>query len=437
MFFLKSLLLILFFYFVFAEERQELSGDCKEIDDFFKERNTSVGICEVNSKGEVVIIELNNGISEECIKKALSYNSITKLEYHKYGSTPYYSPKYNKFPPEIANLTNLEEFSYTFTGYKDYIKTGIEDGVLNLSKSMKKLSFRGIVISQSNINEISTLTNLETLHLSYFNRPDESFDMDPLKSLNKLKSLEMANSGYTILGDMPKVVYSSSKTLTHLVITSHSITKISKDFSQLTKLKYLRLSGCGLTNIFDYLKDFKNLEYLDLYYNNITDELPEYLNDFKNLKYIDVSRNPKITGKVLTNSNLETCIYDTNYKLCLPRNDIKCLKNNNYGYEECEPISVDGQCGNGHGRCSNGYCCSKYGWCGKGEKYCGAGCQKEFGGCDQNDSPIEDDKYTTTGKCGNEDGKCRSGQCCSKYGWCGTGEIYCGSGCQKEFGGCN
>jgi len=306
-----------------------------------------------------------------------------------------------------------------------------------------------------------TLTNLEYLDLSYFNRPAESFNVDSLKSLTKLSVLELKNEGYVRFETMPEVVYSSADTLNHLVINGHGIGEITDRFSKLKNLKHLDLRGCELSTILDYVKDLKKLEYLDVSYNNINTELPESLNKLGNLKYIDLSDNTNITGKTLILSNLETCVYDKKYELCMPSNDIKCLKDNGYGYTECEKplgVTTDGQCGSGHGICGEGYCCSRYGWCGNTPMHClkTEGCQDQFGKCEgqsttttpttttsnettstSSPSPSSDIGYTSTGKCGPNDGKCRPGQCCSKYGWCGSGKAYCEAGCQKEFGGCN
>jgi len=497
--FFKSILFALSISLAFADQN-EMKGDCKEIYDFFDLRNTTSSLehCIVDNDGKVTNLGLKSyEITEECVKKALSYNTITNLVYDKIGPTPSHNPVYSIFPPEIANLTNLEEFSFHFGGYRPYAKTGISDGALKLSKSLKKLSISGIVATQSNIDDIATLTNLEQLDLSYFNRPANVINLDSLKSLSKLNFLELKNEAYVHLDNMPGAVYASAKTLTHLVIRGHGIGSVTDDFSKLKNLKELDLRGCELSNILDYLEDMKNLEYLDVSYNNINGELPDYLNDFKNLKFISLSDNINITGKTLTIANLNTCIYESKYELCMPKKDIACLQNNNYGFKDCknpeeESVTPDGQCGNGHGRCPEGQCCSRFGWCGTsslhcsiadgcqsnlghcngnedeaidgrcgsgygkcpsgkccskegwcgtGDNFCGAGCQKEFGGCndvESNPTPDPDDgPYTETGKCGATDGKCRPGQCCSKYGWCGASEAYCGAGCQKEFGGCN
>jgi len=458
-FFIKSVIFAILIWVVTATG-DEYEGECKELYDFFDYRNnTSLSGCEVDSEGKIISLGLSSyTITEECVKKALSYNTITKLYYYKSGATPYHSPEYTKFPPEIANLTNLEDFSFSFGGFKDYAKTGIADGALKLSKSVKKLSIKGIVMSQSNVDDISTLTNLETLDLSYFNIPSNSFNADPLKSLTKLTTLELKNDALVFFDTIPEVVYSSADTLETLIIHGHEIKEVTDKFPELKNIKHLDLRGCKLTNVLDYVKDFKDLEYLDVSMNEIDTELPESLNELENLKYIDLSRNTKISGKTLTNSNLVTCVYDLQYELCMPSSDIQCLQNNSYGYPECEKpleVTTDGECGSGHGKCAEGYCCSRFGWCGSTPLHCNVseGCQSKFGKCDETPAtntttddeptvtsspePTSDDVYTETGRCGPNDGKCRPGQCCSKYGWCGTGKAYCEAGCQKEFGGCN
>jgi len=186
-FLLKSITLALCIPLAFADE-SEFKGDCKEIVDFFTERDASQSIngCEVNSKGKVIAVDIDNQyITEECVKKTASYNTIKKLHYTKFSSNPVNNPVYKIIPPEIANLTKLEEFSFSFQPYRSYARTGIADGNLKLPKSLKKLVISGISASQTNIDEISTLTNLEHLDLTYFNRPHEKFSFKPLETLKK------------------------------------------------------------------------------------------------------------------------------------------------------------------------------------------------------------------------------------------------------------
>ena len=117
-------------------------------------------------------------------------------------------------------------------------------------------------------------------------------------------------------------------------------------------------------------------------------------------------------------------------------------------YTSVPTISSDGKCGQGHGACPDDKCCSKYGYCGTTYEHCyiSKGCQLGFGSCIDNTktsttSPQPttpaNQKISTNGKCGKEDGRCPNGYCCSQYGWCGNTSDYCGKGCQSEFGVCN
>ncbi|KAL2863281.1 uncharacterized protein BJX67DRAFT_374734 [Aspergillus lucknowensis] len=110
------------------------------------------------------------------------------------------------------------------------------------------------------------------------------------------------------------------------------------------------------------------------------------------------------------------------------------------------PTSTDGNCGansDTHATCLNsefGDCCSEKGFCGSSSLYCGVGCQKEFGTC--NDA--SDLSVSTTGTCGDRARKASDlnvtclgsewGDCCSGSGYCGGNATYCGEGCQGAFG---
>ncbi|ORX56599.1 hypothetical protein BCR36DRAFT_280240, partial [Piromyces finnis] len=45
--------------------------------------------------------------------------------------------------------------------------------------------------------------------------------------------------------------------------------------------------------------------------------------------------------------------------------------------------------------------------------------------------------FATAKRCGKDVGECDEGECCSKYGFCGKSKMYCGSGCQSEYGLCD
>jgi len=247
--------------------------------------------------------------------------------------------------------------------------------------------------------EISNLTNLESLDLS-FNRKMNG-NLEPLANLKKLKNLDL------------------------------SLNEFNQSLEPLSNLKYL--------------------ENLYLKRNNFT-SIPESFNNLSNLKVITFTDNQNIEGKALTNKNLETCSYGSDYyskyipKICLPKNaNTECLSYREVDdYKPCsssdndndnkDKVSTNGRCGINDGKCPNNECCSEYGYCGRSEKHCGTGCQSEFGQCGTSSAPSL--PTSTNGKCGSKDGKCPNNECCSKYGYCGTSDKYCGTGCQSEFGQC-
>ncbi|ATY64953.1 chitin deacetylase [Cordyceps militaris] len=105
-------------------------------------------------------------------------------------------------------------------------------------------------------------------------------------------------------------------------------------------------------------------------------------------------------------------------------------------------ISPDQTCGGGKGyTCQGskyGSCCSFYGFCGFSDMYCGTGCDGDFGTCN-NVPPGTSD--TTNGLCGAKfSATCLnfgSKTCCSENGFCGDTSAHCGAGCQSDFGRCD
>jgi len=270
-----------------------------------------------------------------------------------------------------------------------------------------------IDLSQTNINELAELSNLEDLKLNKDAFP-ETLDYDPLKKLQNLSSLTINSmDGQVKFEEIPEFIYSLTN-LKNLVVINQNIEIIPKNLSQLTKLEHLDLSN-----------------------NKIDAELPESLSSISNLKYVDFRGNRNLKGKTLTNEKLESCYYEGNYNLCMAK-EMECLNDTGINFNECledSYISTNGKCGKGNGRCPSGKCCSKYGWCGTGDNFCSIsfGCQSEFGDCtDKTPNPSDI-------KCGEKDGQCPSGLCCNKDGYCGNGDDYCSltEGCQIAFGTCN
>jgi len=312
----------------------------------------------------------------------------------------------------------------TFSPLKDIKITTVEVGVaggelrkniINGFKYAEYLLIEDVQFTQDSINEIANLSNLKELIITDSGFTN-SVDYNSLKKLKKLTTLEIVSKdNQEKFEEIPEFVYS------------------------LTNLKRLVIKGQNIDIIPNKLSQLTNLEYIDFSFNTIDSELPESLNSLSKLKYINFEGNRNLTGKTLTNDNLEFCFYEKHFTLCKAK-DMQCLDNLGLNFNECvadDHISTNGQCGKGYGRCPSGKCCSKYGWCGTGENFCSIsfGCNSDFGECtsDENSDPSPSNV-----KCGEKDGKCPSGQCCNKDGYCGEGNSFCSveKGCQKEFGTC-
>jgi len=402
------------------------ASDCDEIQKYLQERkidyNYNIRKCVCTKDGKLDTIKITNeNLEEKDLNKILSYNTIKNLDYYhglycENCDDDVEFSKYDKVPKAITKLPKLETLSLSYNGYREYARDTIGKDVLKLSNTVKSLTLAGVEINEDNVNEISKLTNLETLNIISSVRARKDMEFDALKSLTKLTTLEITDFHHFELENIPNFIYS------------------------LTNLKSLTIKGQNIKTIPDKLSTLKNLTYLDLSGNQIDSELPESLNNLSKLEHINLQENVNIKGKTLTNSSLKKCIYESKYSLCKAK-DMNCFENN-VTFEACKSdktnvISSDGRCGKDYGKCPSGQCCSKYGWCGTKDNYCKpeSGCQSEYGTCKTND---DSKKISNNNRCGKDYGSCPSGQCCSKYGWCGTDDKYClaAKGCNPEFGKC-
>jgi len=291
-------------------------------------------------------------------------------------------------------------------------------------------------LSQTNIDEIATLTNLKELYISGVNFKD--LDFSPLSKLkNNLKILYFYGEEDNYVTEFPKFVYSLSS-LEELYLAGHKFKSshtIPKDIGSLKSLKKFEMTDMEIVGGLDPLATMENIEEIYLNYCKIDDEIPESLNNLKKLKAFEVYETG-IRGKALTNESLRRCGYGKTDKVCKTK-DLRCLEGRDK-IKNCEEVSdstitTNGRCGNGNGRCPDGECCSKYGYCGKSEKHCypSNGCQANLGDCFN--YPV-----STDGQCGPDHGRCPDGQCCSKYGYCGNSDKHCliSKSCQSDFGKC-
>ncbi|ORX88228.1 L domain-like protein [Anaeromyces robustus] len=174
---------------------------------------------------------------------------------------------------EISKLTNLKELKLSYCGYD-------EDVTIEPLKNLKSLEALGIVGGTSHCQEsvdvfggndcplksisksIFTLTNLKT-----FNITGQFGSTIPFESLSNLKNIE------------------------NLDISLNKLNTIPESVKDLKKLKYLNISFLfGIKTLPNFICDFEKLERLDAEYGNI-ESLPKCIGNLKNLKHLQLKEN--------------------------------------------------------------------------------------------------------------------------------------------------
>jgi len=199
---------------------------------------------------------------------------------------------------------------------------------------------------------------------------------------------------------------------------------------------------CGITE--EYCGNGCQIEYgicgiIDNLANNSTDIADESIDRSGNLDTYTTDNTNNNNQNVVTNSTNANSITSTTSTNNTNNNNAGVVLGNINSNIKCGPM-------NNNNICPDNECCSENGTCGITSLYCGKGCQIDYGRCD--DSQISsvtstlrqaNIKMSKDGKCGpkNNNTICPNNKCCSKYGYCGTTSTYCDKGCQIDFGRCN
>jgi Leucine-rich repeat (LRR) protein len=276
-----------------------LSSGCDGID---KTLSNSVGKCTTNEKGEITGLEIiNNYLNEEQVNKLLSYD-LTNLSYTigMLDGTDEIPDRegFTGVPTAISNLKNLESLKIFFDSYIHPCSSDCEfAGITNIGKdilknlkNLKSLYIGGINVSQDNIDEISTLENLEELTF-YFSYLDDTIDYKPLGNLKKLYKLNVQNTalGYLTLENeyiykkIPEGLVKANKGIKELTMRINAVT-INKD--DLPNLEKLKISNGDVD--LSYLEQFDKITDLEISYRgNYAGFGDEYI--FSNMK-VDLSK---------------------------------------------------------------------------------------------------------------------------------------------------
>jgi len=238
-------------------------------------------------------------MNSKIFKKILSYPTIEKIELSNYSFN-------QEYVDIIGDATNIKEINVTSGEFAKNLKYDSWDHVENLyieqvsnfkyfnypNNTLKNLKTFLVGITSSDIKKIGTLTNLKGLELA--DRDLKDVNLEPLKNLKKLTSLEIN----TTFGD-------------------------------------------GITEIPDFIFDFKNLELLDLGENNIS-KIPDKIKNLKNLKYFSIFvNNVTSISKELGNLKIEELNIEQNKLKSIPDMvyNLKSLKKLDFSVNEIKSIS--------------------------------------------------------------------------------------------------
>jgi len=212
--------------------------------------------CENNSNGEVVSMDIvNRFLNEEKFDPVCEAYSktITKLEFYVRESI--YSDSLKDLPLSISKLVNLEEL--IIDNSSNYGNPVIPDNFFKTLKSLKKISLNGYYLSQSNINEIGTLKNLEQLDLIRC-KVGEDVDLTPLYNLKKLNSLVISTDQAFLNQDWIQNFKNIKELQLIAMETNPEVLRKIGALTNLEKLYILCNSESGELD-FNTLKNLKNL----------------------------------------------------------------------------------------------------------------------------------------------------------------------------------
>jgi len=164
-------------------------NQCKDVITYLHGRNPSyekygsfdkvedIRKCRTNQNGEItdLLIE-NQHLSKEEVEKIISYKTIINLVYiiaeESYSTR---NPEYDAFPDKITKLSNLRKLTLVgANNFGTYISS-IPKNFLKKLKGVTELEIETVKLSNNNIKELATLTNLNKLSINYCDGPEGYF----------------------------------------------------------------------------------------------------------------------------------------------------------------------------------------------------------------------------------------------------------------------
>jgi len=295
-------------------------GECEQFKQFLKEINSEITIkkCTTNDAEQMNMVNLTGqNISQIVIDKIATYKNLETVSFNKINNYP-------------ANLDfkplHIKKVSiYNLGDGRRNIYSGkyLQSDSLKTLKNIENLRIAGYNISQNNINDISTLTNLK--HLEFFQCGyDKNLNYNEFKSFKNLEYLYLTNyENQNSIGEFPEVICKLKK-LQYLQLTEGTITTIPKCISNLKKLEILDLFSNNIKEIPVEFSKLTALVELNISHNNIT-TLPTAFGKLPSLQNLYIDNNSikiipnaicqlkkiqklNISNNVLTSNSVPNCI---------------------------------------------------------------------------------------------------------------------------------
>jgi len=274
-------------------------NDCNELKNDLS--YAEIERCKVNRKGEMTELKftstyyLNSTVHQlnaTDYDKIFSYPTIRKLEfYDEYSNC-------TGLTNRTINLKSLEELKIrSFRGT-------IAANILKNLKSLRTFIYDAGdyhlgELSQDNINELATLSNLRNIELDYVYIDEGKLNFSPLKKL-KVSTLKLETNGkggINLRGLVKNLRYLKELKISHFeitnqkeldTITSSNIEKLTialkkknklktENFKNLKNLTYLNLTMKGLKEVPEFVTTIPNLE--TLIFNNKEIDLVSLINE--------------------------------------------------------------------------------------------------------------------------------------------------------------
>ena len=215
-----------------------------------------------------------------------------ETETREIKSVEFHESNLDEIPAQLLDHTELESVAFN-----DCRFTGIE----NLEQLKVCQNLTQLTLKECNLqmfpNFLSELHTLDNLNLS-----GNSFKAGLPDSMRNLQNLETLDISSCMLQGFPLVLNKLRK-LKMLNIEGNQVVSLSESLENLRNLKTLNVSNCGLTEFPEVLCKLKSLTALDIAGNNITVsivkgfpgtdrrlDLPDTLENLTNLKTLNVSK---------------------------------------------------------------------------------------------------------------------------------------------------